>query len=147
MEHGLIRNEEKAKVLELAIKALDGDILLEECKELEGYISSSKTLAAYYSTCIKTHLSMLEFESSYDLLKQKNDSTLDREFWQMLAIYEQISPEVEIPTVSQEPEAGEKMVEIKKVHPKVSKFSIFSLLLSSAALIFLTDNNSIGFNK
>ena len=106
MEHGLIRNEEKAKVLELAIKALDGDILLEECKELEGYISSSKTLAAYYSTCIKTHLSMLEFESSYDLLKQKNDSTLDREFWQMLAIYEQISPEVEIPTVSQEPEAG-----------------------------------------
>ena len=59
------------------------------------------------------------------------------DFWRMLEHEEKTAPEIEIPPVPKESEWDEKPAEIKKVHPKVSKFSIYSLLLSSAALIFV----------
>jgi len=50
---------------------------------------------------------------------------------------ERTAPPIEIPAVSKKSQEDEKPTEIKKVHSKVSKFSVFSLVLSSAALLFV----------
>ena len=50
---------------------------------------------------------------------------------------ERTAPPIEIPAVSKKSQEDEKPTEIKKVHPKVSKFSIVSLAMSSAALLFV----------
>jgi len=50
---------------------------------------------------------------------------------------ERTAPPIEIPAVSKKSQEDEKPTDIKKIHPKVSKFSVFSLVLSSAALLFV----------
>lgn len=71
-------------------------------------------------------------------LTQSSTSTiLSPSTWRLLAEYEKEAPEVEIPAVSQEAEVDKAPNEIRKVRSKVSKFSIFSLWLSSAALFFV----------
>jgi hypothetical protein len=72
------------------------------------------------------------FEEEYDLNPYAQET-----LWQMLSLEEKTAPSVNVPAVLKEPEWDDKPTEIKIVHPKVSKFSIFSLVLSSAALIFI----------
>ena len=132
----LINNEQKARVLELALKALDDDMLPAESQELEKYISSSKALAAYYSTCIKMHLCMVEIETSHCLPKETSDSSLDHEFWQMMAIHEKTAPETAIPQEKQEKELVQK-INRNKIEYRISRSSLYSIVTSVAAIILI----------
>lgn len=61
----------------------------------------------------------------------------DTAMMEALAEEERTAPSIDIPAVPKEPAVDEGPPEIRKVRPKVSKFSIYSLLLSSAAMIFV----------
>ncbi len=132
----MINNEQKARVLELALKALDNDMLPAESRELEEYISSSKVLAAHYSRCIKMHLCMVEIETSHYLPEETSDPSLDREFWQMMALHEKTAPETEIP---QENKQRELIQEIKrsKIEYTISRSSLYSIAASVAAIFLI----------
>lgn len=128
--------EQKMRILELTIKALDGGLLPEEFQELKGYLSSSKSLAEYYSVCIKTHLGMRKLGSSYHEKKISENPGLDEEFWQTMLLHEKTSPGIDIPREQPERELLQKVIH-KKTPRKINKFSLVSGFISVAAILLL----------
>jgi hypothetical protein len=129
-------NEPKMRILELTIKAIDGDLTPAESTELEGYIASSKMLADYYSACIKMHLSIVEFEAARTPAKRTNHTELDRATWQEMALYEKIAPEAEVSDEEETP-VYQKIVKPERTPFKISRFSVISVILNAAAVLFI----------
>lgn len=136
MGRDLMTSEQKSRIQELAIKAIDGDLLPAESRELEGYIASSAVLADYYSTCIKMHLSILEAEASCRLAQRADTPVLDRELWQTMALHEKTAPEIE-PVCELPPRELIRKVEYVKAPSHVNKLRLAVALFSAAALLFL----------
>lgn len=132
-----MNNGQKSRIYELTIKALDNDLLREESQELESYISSSKELAAYYATCIKTHLCLVELDASERTVQTASHPGLDPELWQMMAIYENIAPKVALSKEEKENILIQKVAYPAREKQKMSKFSIVSLALNAAAILFI----------
>ncbi len=128
--------EQKMRILELTIKALDGGLLPEEFQELKRYLSSSKSLAEYYSICIKTHLGMRKVGSSYREKQVLENSGLDEEFWQTMLLHEKTSPGIDISKEEPERELLQKVIH-KKIPRKINKFSLVSGIMSVAAILLL----------
>lgn len=129
-------NEVKSRISELAFKAIDGDLLAAESKELSGYIASSEFLAEYYSACIKMHLSILEAEASHRLSPAADVSAFDRNLWQTMALHERTAPGIKLESRVAPRELIRK-VEYTKTPSHVNKVSLAVALFSAAALVFL----------
>ena len=109
----------------------------EEIRFLRESLLADNEARRHYIDYMMVHSSLfmisaeLSTETGNESMDAINKALLD------LSEYEKRAPGVEIPVIPKEPEADEAPAEIKKVRFKVSKFSIISLVLSSAALIFI----------
>lgn len=129
--------KEKAIFRNLFVKSVDGQITPEEVQQFNALLSAYPDLEDYYIQCVRLQVGLREIRIFNDFYMGNEPDYKNQALWKEFAEYEKIAPNVEIPIAAKESEEDEKPDEIKKVSPKVSKFSIFSLLLSSAALIFL----------
>lgn len=128
-----MNEREIIRLYELISASVEGSITSEEFSALKKLLrenSEARHLYAEYMS-ILTNLRTCEGIEEGSLL---DDSGLDMELWRALADSEKTAESIEIEKPREVPE-DEKPLE--KTQPKISKLSIYSLILSSAALIFL----------
>jgi hypothetical protein len=125
---------EKHYFLELLIKSFEGQISSDEVGLLNRFIKSDDEVAYLYAEFFDTVSGLVDMDKRA-FSPEDNDSTKYDVWLTCLADEEKTAQAVEMS--KKEPEEDETPTETKKVRPTVSKFSVFSLLLSSAALIFV----------
>ena len=121
------------KIADLTLASLNGTLNESDFQQFEELLQNDPLAVEYFQTILWTHIGLNSMEG-ISSLQEINGGRFDHELWQALSNEEKTAPEVEISAVLKEPKVDETPTGIKRVHPKVSKFSIFSLALSSAAL-------------
>lgn len=128
-------SHEQYDFTELVLLAYLGEIMPAQMEELDQILRTE-------SEKVRTYLELMELFTelspygSVDISKSDIDSTIYDVLIKKLAVEEKTAQEVKIP--QKEPQKERKTFsESRKVRPRISKFSLYSLLLSSAALIFL----------
>lgn len=123
----------------LFLKALDGTITEEEFRLLNGCLLKSKNARDYYLNYIATFTLLQQVDVSYcsGRAKESVDFAYDEELWNTLAKAEKESPVVHIQKVEEDRE-NQLIREIHRepVVRKINKTSLFSIIVSAAALIF-----------
>lgn len=123
------------KVADLALASLNGTLDDIGLRQLEDLLENNPLAVEYFQSILWTCVGLNSMEGIVSL-RQAKEGVLDREFWDTLSVEEKEAQKVELA----EPEPDRQPLRTD-AHPKpaptVSKFSIYSLLLSSAALIFL----------
>ena len=120
------------QINELICKSLDGEISPDERQILNDFVSKPENAAYYYKSlrlyeALKKHTNL--FALSEGSLLDTNDYGL-----RDLALYEKVAPAVEIP--KEEPELIQKVVYQPREKRKMSKLSVFTLVMSAAAMLF-----------
>jgi hypothetical protein len=133
----MMPHEKKRKINTLILKLLENSISDQEIQELNELFLAYPELINYYCDFVINYNAVRIKYNNERGLTDVIDSgdSIDRRLWDALADEEKTAPIVEIPAVQKDPER--KITGLHKKQPKVSKFSIYSLLLSSAALIFV----------
>jgi hypothetical protein len=120
----------------LFVLSMDGTISEEQFRILTNILKTNTAAREFFYDFIASYIGL----DQLGILSEQNEEQENwssQQIWDELLKIEKTAPEVEIPAAPKEPEEDKKPTENKKVHPKVSKFSVFSLVLSSAALIFV----------
>lgn len=120
----------------LVARCLDGSISREETKRLETLLESKKELRDYYRKYVSIYCDLSGLLKIAQLDSPELEVCRDDGFWKSLADYEKTAPAVEIPKMAEEKKESIS-AEPPSARPPVSKLSLYSLLLSSAALFFL----------
>ena len=133
-------NHDPLKIQELLLRLIEGDINDAGLSELEEWFQQPDALPAYWEF-IKNYTAIKLFEESrIEAFSEKGSpaDSLNMELWTALAENEKTAAALEVEKPEESP-AGQdtKQNEIRKVPPRVSKFSVYSLILSSAALFFI----------
>lgn len=120
----------KIKIDELVFKSLEGIISKEEYSELESLLKSNSQALEYYASCIDFNLGMRKLGTCTAIPLQMEM------ILQELAEYEKTAPEIEIPKGNLSKELIPKIVYPSHENRKLSKFRLFSLAMSTAAVLF-----------
>lgn len=123
----------------LFLKAIDGGITEQEFEILNSQLTKSKTAREYYLKYIATFSLLQQIDVSYcaGRIKEKNDFTYDEELWDMLSKAEKESPVVHIQKTRDEQHRGLiRPVNREPVVRRINKTSVFSIIISAAAVIF-----------
>lgn len=118
--------------------AMEGSLTAEQEDRLNQMLEEDPSLRRLY--CEYIQLSVLLEQVAVEIPAVhlwESEAVLDEGLWGKLALEEQRAPKVERFVPPKEPEKEEHPPAVKTVRPPVSKLSIVSLLLSSAALIFV----------
>lgn len=131
--------KQRKQIMDLVILLLEGEASGEDFQKLKDLLDASSEARDYYlkalmaAECIrKIDWEALNFESEYAQYE-----TINAQMWDALSLEEKTAPNVEIPVISREPAEEKVLTGPRTARPNVSKLSLFSLLLSSAALIFV----------
>jgi hypothetical protein len=128
----------------------EGTATEEQYSRLDRILAMDKTVCKhyleYFNMCTLLKSGKI-LEQTFVATPKMNNSLCNMSFWQEIAKEEKTAPKVEIPTVLTKPEGDETIVKINKVHYKVSKFSIISLILSAVALVFIVVYPHFAFLK
>lgn len=129
-------DNEKQYLFELFVKAMEGRLSPEEMDALNRMIQSNEEAAYFYAEFFDTVSGLVDMDKR---LFSSDDSDASKyDVWlTYLADEERTAPMVEMPAVRKEPAENAGSDTIRKTPPKVSKLSVISLLLSSAALVFV----------
>jgi hypothetical protein len=128
--------KEISKITVYTLKLVEQTIGPEEFEELNSILSANPDAARHYNSLMMMISNFQDRgkEIVYDEITI--EGALKNAFWKEMADYERTALAVEIS--KEEPEKEDKtLTEIRKIRPKVSKLSIYSLLLCSATLIFV----------
>lgn len=128
---------DKNELSRLITESLDGVITSERLNRLDQLLSQQPEAVEYYIH----HLRLYSFLSDREGIIFENSKAdklevLSKEMWKNLADYEKNAPSIEIEEKEPQPELVQKVVYEKKLH-RISKFTIFSGVISTAALIFM----------
>lgn len=127
---------------ELIQKELDGLLTDQEFSSLQKILSNDTEAMSYY---VRTMLSISAFsansivpsiESITIPEKDMHSDVLSEDMWKALAEYEKTAPEIEVPEEKPSRELIQKVVYPPREERKVSKFRVFTLMISSAAILF-----------
>ncbi len=123
---------------ELLLRLIEGDLNDAGLAELERWFQTSGAAEDYWEF-IKNYTAVKIYEESrLDAADSTGpaDSLLNADLWQALAEDEQTAPEV--PVSKETPDAASAPSKaIQKTRPRVSKLSIYTLLLSTAAILIV----------
>ncbi len=126
---------ERDRIAELTLKSLEGQISEEEFKELDTYISASNENARYFTKCIATSMEIMEHhETIRDKVCLSNES-FDQELWDKLEAHEKTAPTIEISKEVPRRELIQKVVYPYREKQKMTKFQLFTLIASVAAVL------------
>ncbi|HOQ05936.1 MAG TPA: NPCBM/NEW2 domain-containing protein [Anaerohalosphaeraceae bacterium] len=124
----------------LILKLLENTISDEEIQQLDELFAAHPELVRHYCEFVihyNTVRTKFQSELPSAAASLLADSSIDERFWGELAHEEKSAPAVEVPAALKEPNQEEKPKVQTKTMPRVSKLSLYSLILSSAALFFV----------
>ncbi len=130
----------KRQLNTLILKLLENTITDAEVQQLDELFAAHPELIEHYCQfAIHYNLVRTKFQNEIPNVGEilLTDSSIDEKFWGQLALEEKSAPRIEIPASSKEPSPSEKPKTLRKTTPPVSRFSVISLMLSSAALFFV----------
>lgn len=125
----------------LILKLLENTISDSEVRQLDELFAAHPDLVKHYCEFV-IHYNAVRTKFQNEIPSTVNplledSSTIDERFWGELAQEEKSAPRVELPAAPKEPAQNEKPRFQRKTAPPVSRFSLVSLILSSAALFFV----------
>lgn len=124
----------------LILKLLDNTISDAEIQQLDELFAAHPELIRHYCEFVihyNTVRTKFQSELPSGAASQLADSSIDERFWGELAHEEKSAPAVEVPAAPKEEPQDEKPRLQTKTAPRVSKLSLYSLILSSSALFFV----------
>lgn len=122
---------------EMLLRLLEGDLNDAGAAELEKWFQQPGSAQIYWDF-IKTYTALKIHEESRLEMKESSvdsDSLLNADLWKALAQDEQTAPE--IPVSKEVKETTPPVNRSPQVRPRVSKLSIYTLLLSTAAILMV----------
>jgi hypothetical protein len=120
----------------LISQCLEGSITRDDAKRLETLLESKKVLRDYYQQYLSLYCDLKGLLQSAQVPSPDLELCRDAALWNSLAEYEKTAPAVEVP--KQESPLLDAIPQTAPTVPRrVSKFSIYSLVLCSAALVFV----------
>jgi hypothetical protein len=128
-------SKDKYYLCQLILKFKDQTITPQELELLDKAFQRHPESIELLTQIIEVHTQLNQFGGS--VLIEENNEILSDKVWQVLADEENKAPIVEIPFGRKEPRENVKTTEILMARPRINKFSLYSLLLSAAALIFM----------
>ncbi|HOL32701.1 MAG TPA: NPCBM/NEW2 domain-containing protein [Anaerohalosphaeraceae bacterium] len=128
------------KIYHLLLRLVEGDINDAGLAELKAWFQQEQAIPIYWEF-IKNYTAVkLYEETSAESFGQMDllDNSMDMDLWLALADDEKNAPEVHLPACPQKPvRQWEKPAAVPKVTAGSSKLSMFSLIASLAAILFL----------
>ena len=133
-----MQKKELSELNALIELALDDSISPEQSGRLNDLIIHDTAVCKYY--CEYIHLTVdLERQSikvpATDL--QEYTEVFNQDLWNQLAYEEKTAPMIELPTEEPKQELIQKVVYPPREKKKISKFNIFTLVVSAAAMLFM----------
>lgn len=122
---------------ELVFLSLEDLIDNEKQQRLEELLERDLLTRKYYFRLINTYLGVQEPDNLKVLHSQGQDAPYDIELWKALANHEEIASAIQIEKLSIEPDEPEP-IKPARSEREVSKFSIFTLAFSAAAMLLFT---------
>jgi hypothetical protein len=122
---------------EIILMALDGQLNDDQFAEFDKRLQKDSSFRQYYLRFLALNTSLGAIDKFPVVRAEIEDSPfLNQNFWLELAEYERTAPTIEIPKEKPKREPA-KMLQIETPKRKVSKFSIYTLALSAAAVLLL----------
>ena len=118
-------------VNELIYKSLEGEISEEEYKILGDFVSKPENVP-YYLKSLHLHEALRDWAN---LLPETSQTEADCFGLSELAVYERVAPAIEVTREEMQPELIQKVVYPKREKRKLSKFNLFSVIISTAAVL------------
>jgi hypothetical protein len=112
------------------------DMNEEKQQRLESLLEQESIARKYYFRLINTHLGIQEPSNLKALHDKDQDAPYDIELWKALAEQERTAPVIEIPKEKPKREPV-KMLKIEKAPRVINKLSLYTAIISAAALIFM----------
>jgi hypothetical protein len=131
----MISPKDKYYLCQLILKFKDQTITGQELELLNKAFQQHPESIELLTQIIEVHTQL--YQSGDSVLIKENNEILSDKFWQVLAEEEKKAPIIEMPSVPKESKTDDKTTEIQNARPRINKFSLYSLLLSTAALIFM----------
>jgi hypothetical protein len=130
---------QQKQIMDLLILSLEGEAGSEDMQKLKEILDASSQARDYYLKAVVTAECIRKMDWEAKDFENETDGCegFNMMLWKALADNEKMAPNVEIPSCLKKPEENEKTIEIQKARSRISKFSLYSLLLFSAAMILL----------
>ncbi|MCK4998391.1 MAG: NPCBM/NEW2 domain-containing protein [Anaerohalosphaera sp.] len=129
----------KIKISEYAVKLNEGVLTPEEFEHLNSMLASNLEFARYYSEVMHCLNNVEEFSCDiFDSHQKVGIGVFDQDLWQALAEVEITAPGIMIERPAEKPvEPYMGMMKIEKPKRTISRLSVYTLILSAAAMLFL----------
>lgn len=134
------KKHDALKIQELLLRLVEGDINDAGLSCLEAWFQEPGSLPAYWEF-VKNYTAIKLFEESQIEAfpgRDLSDDSQNMELWAALAENEKTAVAIEVEKTKETPEETKsRPAETRKIQPQVSRFSIYSLIVSSAALFLI----------
>ena len=124
------------EIAELTAHALNGTLDEKGLRQLEELLERNPIAVEYYQEMLWTFVGIKSMEG-ISCLQEVDNGALDRDFWQAMLQQEKDAPVAEIPEEETSRELIQKIVRVPQER-KISRFNIFTLAMSIAAILFIT---------
>ncbi|MCK4998886.1 MAG: FecR domain-containing protein [Anaerohalosphaera sp.] len=121
------------RVADLALHSLNGTLDEESLRHLEELLENNPLAAEYYIEVLWTHIGLNSMEGISSLQETENKE-FDEDLWQALLQQEKTAPGIWIEKPTEKSVEPELIKTVKPEH-KISRFSIYTLTLSAAAIL------------
>ena len=125
------------EIAELVVLSMENDITKEQLQRLESLLEGDPIARKYYFRLINTYWGLQEPDNLKVLHDKGHEAPYDIELWKALAEIEATAPGIHIERPSEKTDDSDMIVDAKPGH-KISKMSIFTLVFSAAAILFIT---------
>jgi hypothetical protein len=126
----------KIKISEYAVKLNEGVLTSEEFEQLNLMLASNSESANYYAQVMLCLSNIEEFCGDILGHKENNEPFLQDELWDALAEHERTAPETITPKEEPPRELIQKVVYPTNPPRQVSKFPLYTAIISIAAVLF-----------
>ena len=128
----------KIEIIELIQKSVDNNISEEEFSNLNAMLRDSDEACQFYHEIMRIYLKLEEHGNRVGSTKKViEEDILSESVWEAMAEYEKMAPTIEIPKEKPQQELIQKVVYPPLEKHKMSRFSIYTLVASAAAVLFL----------
>ncbi len=132
----MINEVDKIKNYELFLKLIEGTIEPEDQKKLNSLIANSPEVARQYNEFIIDYVRMQKKSSVQKSSLNVLESVIQKSLWTALAEDERTAPAINIPKEEQCQDLIENVVYPKTSH-KLTRFNLFTVVVSAAAILFV----------
>jgi hypothetical protein len=128
-------DKEKKLFSFLLNRSIDGDATVQEIQQMNTLLAAYPDIEEYYLKLMQVQSALREVHFSGEFYSSQDIS--DGQFWAEVAEYEKTAPAIEIPREQPQRELVQKVVYPPHPKRKISKFNLFTLAASAAAMLLL----------